>query len=463
MSVVRVRAEHLYTGATWLSPAFVEIGADGFVAAVYETLPAAWNGAAIDRVAGYLVPGLPNVHSHAHQRALAGRTERVSADGSGGSLWTWREQMYACVARLDPDSFEAIAEQAYVEMLKAGFTTVGEFHYVHHDQAGVRYANPAELSERVLAAAEVGIALTLLPVFYAAGGVNREPLDEQRRFVHADPDEYLALVERLAAFQRDTVRVGIAPHSVRAVDAERLSALMAAVGSRAVPIHIHVCERREEVEESIASLHRSPVDWLQETVGIDGRWTLVHATHCSDGERASIAAAGATVALCPATEANLGDGIFPLRDYVGAGGRWAVGTDMNHAINAVDELRTLELGQRLVHERRAILCRAGDERTSRPGRVLFDQALHNGAAALAHETGLATAGYRADFVVLDPEHPSLAGHSPETVLDAWIFSSTSNPVRDVMVAGKWVVRDGHHPREDEVLDRFRRALATVFA
>lgn len=229
-----------------------------------------------------------------------------------------------------------------------------------------------------------------------------------------------------------------------------------------LPIHIHVAERREEVEECLASLGARPIEWLLDRVGIDERWTLIHATHCSEAERRGMAASGAVVGLCPATEANLGDGLFPLPEYHADGGSWAVGTDSNTAVSLVDELRTLELGQRLRHERRDILTSLGSEGTEHPGPALLGQALLSGARSVGQPIGALESGLRADFVVLDPENVSLAGHSTETVLDAWILAATANPVHDVMVAGNWVVRGGHHERETDILKRFRRVLEALW-
>jgi formimidoylglutamate deiminase len=458
----RFRADHLYTTSGWMTPGYFEIDEEGRFSVVAPEPPPEAGFEGITSVRGFVVPGAINLHSHAHHRALAGRTERAS-EGQDDNLWTWRTQMYACAERIEPEDLEALAAQAYVEMLEAGYTTVAEFHYLHHDRSGRPYEDPAEMSTRILAAAgNVEIGITLLPVLYTSGGVGKPPLPEQRRFVHSDPDVYLSLVERLSqgAGDRSLMRLGMAVHSLRAVDEPNLRYVVdqAADLHPRSPIHIHVAERREEIEECLAGLGAAPIDWLIREVGIDKRWTLVHATHASRTERMAVAALGAVVGLCPETEADLGDGVFRLVAYVSDGGTWGIGTDTNQAVSVVQELRTLEHGQRLKHERQNILTDPSSEATAHAGRRLLDLTWAGGARSVDQAVGAIQVGKRADLVVLDPDHPSLIGHGTATVLDAWIFSSASSPIRDVMVAGRWVVRDGRHERREEVLRRFRRTI-----
>ena len=320
-------------------------------------------------------------------------------------------------------------------------------------------AGPEEPGGRRDARGPVGHAGSRLPHTPASTASG----DGEHELPPSELDAYLGLVESLARRAEPTQRVGIAPHSLRAVDETRLRHVLEwAAEQNGLPIHIHVAERREEVEECLASLGARPIEWLLDRVGIDERWTLIHATHCSEAERRGMAASGAVVGLCPATEANLGDGLFPLPEYHADGGSWAVGTDSNTAVSLVDELRTLELGQRLRHERRDILTSLGSEGTEHPGPALLGQALLSGARSVGQPIGALESGLRADFVVLDPENVSLAGHSTETVLDAWILAATANPVHDVMVAGNWVVRGGHHERETDILKRFRRVLEALW-
>jgi formimidoylglutamate deiminase len=459
----RYKIAHLHEPDGWLSPGYVQIDGAGWIRTVAGEAPDDWGESGFAELNGYVVPGMPNLHSHAHQRGLAGHAEGI-VGGTRSDFWSWRDQMYAFLNRLSPDNLEAIATQAFVEMLKAGFTSVGEFHYLHHDPAGRPYANPAELSERIVAAAErAGVAFTLLPVFYAHGGIGQPPEEGQRRFIHHDVGQFLALVERLKGLADDQplVQVGVAPHSVRAVSADELTELVAGVDEidPAAPIHIHVAEQLKEVDECLTRLGARPVAWLLGHADVNDRWTLIHATHITPEERRAIAASGATVGLCPLTEANLGDGIFPLVEYQRDDGRWGIGADSNTAISLVDELRTLDYGQRLAHRHRHPLVTPGSPLTERPGRRLFDLAVAGGTAALAQPVGLIRPGMRADLVELDPKAAALAGQTPETVLDGWVFATTSNIVRNVMVAGTWIIRDGRHADEDRVLERFRAAIS----
>ncbi|GAA0567690.1 formimidoylglutamate deiminase [Caenispirillum bisanense] len=412
-----------------------------------------------ETVAGIALPGLANLHSHAHQRAIAGLGER---SGSGGdSFWSWREAMYRAVARLDPEDFEAVATQLYVEMLKAGYTAVAEFHYLHHAPDGRPYADPAEMAHRVAAAAQAaGMPLTLLPVHYAASGFGGLPPTEgQRRFIH-DLDGFLRLTESLRAAYagRDDVVVGIAPHSLRAVPGQELQALAAATPDG--PIHIHIAEQTREVDDCLSHTGRRPVGWLLENLPVDGRWCLIHATHVTAEEVAGMARAGCVVGLCPTTEANLGDGLFPAEDYFAAGGAFGIGSDSHISVSPVEELRWLEYGARLTHRRRTVLAGGPDRST---GRTLFETAAAGGARACGFATGALAVGRRADVVVLDDAHPLLAGRSGDAVLDSWIFAGNAALVRHVYIAGRAVVRDGRHPLEDQAARRFTPVLERLFA
>ncbi|HEV2108777.1 MAG TPA: formimidoylglutamate deiminase [Thermomicrobiales bacterium] len=464
----RYRAAHLHQPDGWLSPGYLEIDDTGIIANVASERPDTWPDHEIRHLDGYVLPGMANLHSHAHQRGLAGRAEGIPGGAGRDDFWSWRTRMYAFIGILTPEDLEAIAAQAYVEMLKAGFTAVGEFHYLHHDRDDRPYANPAELSERILAAAgETGIALTLLPALYTHGGIGRLPTSAQRRFVHDDLDDFLSLVEQLLTLTAGDPlrRIGVAPHSLRAVSAENLTQLTEGIASvhPDAPIHMHVAEQTGEVNECLAALGARPLEWLLDHVDVDERWTLIHATHCTPAEWQAVIELGATGGLCPITEANLGDGLFPLRDYGRDGGRWGIGTDSNIAINLADELRVLDYGQRLFHQQRNILVTPGHETTEQPGRLLYDTALAGGARAVGQPIGTIRPGMRADLVELDPDAIPLIGHRPETALDGWIFGGGGPVVRNVMVAGNWVVRDGRHPRERDVLDRFRVTIGALAA
>jgi formimidoylglutamate deiminase len=447
---VKLFATDALTSSGWTRDVLIEIAADGTIARVLEDRRAE----GVERVAGPLIPGMPNLHSHAFQRAIAGRTGSPNSDGD--SFWTWRREMYAFLERVDADEFEAIAAQAYVEMLKAGYTAVAEFHYVHHDPRGRPYADPAELARRIAAAADrTGIGLVLLPVFYAhAGFGGLLPAESQLRFVHS-VEAYARLVDILS---RDAANagwsLGVAPHSLRAVTPDELAAITA-LAPRAMPIHIHAAEQANEVADCVAWSGARPIEWLLEHAGVDARWCIVHATHMTADETRRLAESGAVAGLAPTTEADLGDGTFPARAYLGAQGAFGIGSDSNTIIDPFAELRQLEWSQRLAGQARNVLAR--DD--SPVGRSLYTGATHGGARALASAAGAIAPGCRADFVVLDVDDPGLAGQGADTLLDAAIFGPCRQPVRDVMVAGKWVVRDGHHPFEEAVLARYRTTLA----
>lgn len=436
--------------AGWASEVAIDIDARGTIARV---MPHA-TGSEGERVAGPLVPGMPNVHSHAFQRAFAGRTGR--ANEGGDSFWTWRSTMYAMLERIDADVFEAITAQAYVEMLQAGYTAVAEFHYVHHDPRGAPYADPAELAHRVMgAAADAGIALTLLPVFYAhAGFGGTPPTPGQRRFIHS-VDSFARLVASLA---RDAtahgVVVGVAPHSLRAATPGEIAAVVAAMPSDA-PIHIHAAEQEREVADCLAWSGLRPIEWLLEHAGLDARWCVVHATHMTAEETRRLAASHAIAGLAPTTEADLGDGVFPARAYVDAGGAFGVGSDSNTVVDPLAELRQLEWSQRILRRSRNILA----DIEQPVGHALYRRAASGGSVAVARRAGAIEEGLRADLVVLDAEEPALAGVPHDALLDAAIFGPCRRPVRDVMVGGRWVVREGHHPKEEAVLRRHRAAIA----
>jgi formimidoylglutamate deiminase len=429
--------------------------ADGMIASVAEG--AVRDGA--EPIAGIAVPGIPNLHCHAFQRAMAALAERRGPQAD--SFWTWREVMYRFLARLTPDDVEAIAAFAYMEMLEAGFTTVGEFHYLHHDIDGRPYADIGEMAARIaVASRQTGIGLTLLPSFYAYGGFGGAPTtDGQRRFING-PDRFLKLVERTRQIIAPMagVRVGIAPHSLRAVTPETLRVVCDAMPDG--PIHIHAAEQTKEVEDGITALGRRPVEWLLEHAGLDARWCVIHATHTTEREVRALATSGATVGLCPLTEASLGDGIFAGADYLAAGGAFGIGTDSNIQIDAAAELRQLEYGQRLTHRSRNVMTTHEGEST---GRRLFSSALTGGARALQQPIGALAAGHRADIVLLDADHPDLASRQGDQWLDAWIFTAGRAAVRSVLVGGGTVVETGRHNMRTSIEARYRAVTAWLAA
>ncbi|MBS0255337.1 MAG: formimidoylglutamate deiminase [Proteobacteria bacterium] len=444
-------AEALLPGG-WARNVRIEV-MDGRFANVAADMPAQPG----DEVLPMALPGLPNLHSHAFQRGMAGLAERRGPGAD--SFWTWREVMYRFLDRLGPEDLFAIAAMAYVEMLEGGFTRVGEFHYLHHDPAGQAYAGAAMAEALAGAAAESGIALTLLPVFYAhAGFGGTAPGPGQRRFI-CTIDGYARLREASGAaiaHLPDAV-LGCAPHSLRAVTAGELSALIGLAGDG--PVHIHVAEQQAEVEACLAHHGARPVEWLLGAAPVDRRWCLVHATHMTEAETRALAASGAVAGLCPITEANLGDGLFPAPAYLAAGGAWGVGSDSNVLVSAAEELRWLEYGQRLAHQGRNLFAPAPGAST---GAALFAGALAGGGQALGMAGGIAP-GRPADFLCLNAAHPALTGAGGDGWMDGWIFAAGGQPVDRVWRAGRAVVSQGRHHARDGIVARYRATLAGLAA
>ncbi len=427
----------------WTENVRLEITPTGDLAASGPGAPEKAEG-----LSGTVLPGMPNIHSHAFQRAMAG----------------WREVMYHFVGKIGPDDLQAIAAQLYVEMLKAGYTSVAEFHYLHHDRDGTPYADRATMSEAIVAAAaEAGIGLTLLPVLYQTGGFDGRSLGEAQRRFFNETDDFADLFFELARRHDGDPQIdfGVAFHSLRAVSVDTFKALLPELNDLAIlaPRHIHIAEQTREVEECVAARGCRPVEWLLDNVDPDPTWCLVHATHLTPEETRRLAKTSAIVALCPTTEANLGDGVFPFADFAAGEGRWGVGSDSHISVNPMEELRLLEYGQRLVLHERNIAGRSlagSGERSS--GRALWEAAALNGAIATGRDIGALAPGKRADLVVLDDEAPALYGRHADTLLDALIFAGNGNPIRDVMVGGNWVVREGRHVREGDILTRFRATI-----
>ncbi len=433
----------------WRSHVQVTV-ADGLIGDVAADVPPGPE----DERHGPAIPGLANLHSHAFQRGMAGLAERA---GEGAdSFWTWREAMYRFVDRLDPEGLNAIAALAYAEMLESGFTRVGEFHYLHHDRDGQPYADRAAMSRAIAEAArESGIALTLLPVFYAhAGFGGTPPTPGQRRFIH-DLDGYAALLEGAgrAMADLDGAVLGIAPHSLRAVTPEQLSHVAALLPE--APVHIHIAEQMAEVEACLGWSGQRPVQWLFDHAPVDNRWCLVHATHVTDAELESIARAGAVVGLCPITEANLGDGLFPARAFLDKGGRIGVGSDSNVEIDAAAELRLLEYGQRLHHRGRNLLASGPGQST---GGSLWRASRLGGAQALGGEAQGIAPGQPADIVAFRQDDVALIGRRDDALLDSWIFAGGKALVDTVWRHGIKRVSEGRHVARPAIEARYRRTL-----
>jgi len=395
-------------------------------------------------------PGIANLHSHAFQRAMAGLAERQGDPAD--SFWTWREAMYRIATRFDPDSLHAVASQLYAEMLEAGYTRACEFHYLHHAPDGRAYDDPAAMSAALIRAAhDTGIRLTLLPVLYMTGGFDGRALSPRQQRFGFDVDGYLRLFESLRAQQGDMLRVGCALHSLRAVPERAMREVLAALPGD-TPIHIHVAEQIGEVQDCLAIRGARPVEWLLANAEVDRDWTLVHATHLDEGEIAGIARRGAVVALCPTTEANLGDGLFPMREFLAADGRWGIGSDSHISVSPVEELRWLEYGQRLLSRHRNIVA---DAASPSVGATLLRGVDESRASA----TGF---GDRDDeSVLLDADAPQFAGATDADIDDRWIFAGNRPLLREVRVGRETPVVDGRHRDRDAIAARYRAAIARL--
>jgi formimidoylglutamate deiminase len=411
-------------------------------------------------ISGAAIAGMPNVHSHAFQRAMAGLAEHRSTNDD--SFWSWRETMYEHAARMSPECLNAIAAQLYADMLKTGYTAVCEFHYLHNQPDGRPYDDPATMCQAVLdAATTAGIGLTLLPTLYQTADFGAAPpLPRQRQFT-LETRRYVDLLERC----RDAVQhsaqlgVGIAFHSLRAVPPASMRAVLDARGDCRT-IHIHVAEQEREVTSALEHLGRRPVEWLLENAGVDRRWCLVHATHVTEAEVAGMAEARAIVGLCPTTEANLGDGIFPLEAWLGRGGAFAIGSDSHISLSPCEELRWLEYQARLARRQRNVLV--GDRARS-SGAMLWRHACEAGARATGRNIGSLEVGRRADVVVLDLDSTLFAGRSDDDIIDTFVFSGPADAVRDVMVGGRWLVQDGRHFAETAIAAGYRRAIQKLMS
>ena len=459
MSEPRYHASSALLPEGWADDVLISVDARGSISSL-ETDAAPPAGSI--RMPGPVLPGMANLHSHAFQRAMAGLGEEAASAGRD-SFWTWRETMYRFLERLGADEVGAIAARLYLEMLKAGYTTVGEFHYLHHQTDGTPYDDPAEIAHRVVdASRRTGIAMTLLPVLYAHGGFGETPPSAgQRRFIN-DAEGYMRLWETLSGTCGDALRLGIAPHSLRAVSDDVLAQVLAAVEriDASVPVHIHIAEQVREVDECLAWSGSRPVDWLLRHFPVNSRWCLVHATHVTAGEIAGIARSGAVAGLCPTTEANLGDGMFPLGAFLKSSGIFGIGSDSHVSTSPVEELRWLEYVQRLRRRRRCVVTTQDGKHT---GETLWRTALKGGARALGQPISGLKPGCHADFICLDPDHPSLIGRRGGRLVDSFIFAGNGNPVTDVVVRGRHVIAGGRHVFEKEIDRDYRDALVSLMA
>jgi formimidoylglutamate deiminase len=445
----------------WADRVLIAVADDGVIASVAANVIGGDSDA--ERLNGPVIPGMPNLHSHAFQRAMAGLTQKAGPEGD--SFWAWRELMYRFLARLTPDDVEAIATELYIEMLEAGYTSVAEFHYLHHDPAGQPYANPVEMAERIRAAADTaGIRLTLLPVFYAHsnfGGL--VPTPGQRRFI-SDSDRFSRMLDVLGPVLHENPmqRLGVAPHSLRAVTPEELQCVLehCARLDDAMPIHIHAAEQQKEVDDCVACFGMRPVQWLLDNVAMNERWCVIHATHMNESETAGLASSKSVAGLCPTTEGDLGDGLFNAKAFLAHDGQFGIGGDSHAAVDPFLELRLFEYGQRISHQQRNVF---GLARAESFGGRLYRDACSGGAHALGQRVGAIAADHHADWIVLDESDLAIAGRRGDELLDSAIFGPAGAPVRDVMVGGRWSVRDGVHARSGQSATRYRATLNRLLA
>jgi len=457
----------LWAPRAWLSPAggpsgwreqvLLRIGGDGCWSEIADGVAPP---ADAERVAGPLLPGLVDAHSHAFQRAFAGLAERREAQAD--DFWSWRDRMYRVALRITPEELSAVAAQLHVELLAGGYTQVCEFHYLRHDRDGTPYADPLRLTWALAdAAAEAGIGLTMLPVLYERAGF-REPRlrDDQRRFAMGAADVWRA-AGAINAARRPLLNAGVAIHSLRAAAPESIVTLQRLAGAFDGPIHIHVAEQTAEVDDCLAATGARPIEWLARERLLDRRWQLVHATHATPGEIDVVAAAGAGVVICPSTEANLGDGFADLPGWLRAGVPMTLGSDSHVCRDALEELRWLEYGQRLLHRRRNVGA-APEQGSASTAERLFDRAVRGGAAAAGLPAWGLTVGARADALVVDGEAASLLGMPPGQWLDALVFSGPARPWRDVMVAGRWAIVNHRHPAQQDIAGRCAAAMQAIW-
>lgn len=408
------------------------------------------------RLAGPVIPSIANLHSHAFQRAMAGLAE-VAGDPQD-SFWTWRDLMYRMVRRLTPEQVGDIAASLYIDMLKGGYTQVAEFHYLHHDASGAPYAGDDMLQQLIAAADTAGIGLTLLPVLYSYSGFGAQaPLPGQRRFIQQS-DDYLHQQQRLAKMLAGKPRHnrGLCFHSLRAVSETQMQEVLTA-SEPSLPVHIHVAEQEKEVNDCLAWSGERPVCWLFNRFDVDARWCLIHATHLDDSEVRRLAASQAVAGLCPTTEANLGDGIFPAVDYLAQSGRWGIGSDSHVSLSALEELRWLEYGQRLRDRRRN---RIVTPHQASVGDLLWRGAALGGAQACGTAMGELAVGKRADWLVL-ADDAWLSSVEESALLNRWLFAGRTDQIRDVWVAGRAVIENGHHAAEERCAARFKLAMAAL--
>ncbi|NVK23218.1 MAG: formimidoylglutamate deiminase [Kangiellaceae bacterium] len=447
-------AKHILLDEGWANDVLLKVDCNGVIQEIkpQSRIDHQFDG---ELISGSVIPGMVNNHSHAFQWAMAGLAEQSGQDSD--SFWTWRNAMYNFVGKVTPDDLRIIASALYMQMLKAGYTSVGEFHYLHHDISGTHYSNQAEMSLQLFEAAkQSGIGMTLLPVFYRYAGFGEQPANQgQKRFIH-DQEAYANLLSKISFLAKEyNQNFGIAPHSLRAVSGSDIKFAINTLDSldRKAPIHIHIAEQVKEVSDCIAHYSQRPVDWLMKQFELNERWCLVHATHMTEQETFEVAQSKAVVSVCTTTEANLGDGFFNMMDYKKHQGRWSVGSDSHITVSATEELRWLEYQQRLMNKSRTLLV---DGDFSSNGHWLWTQAAIGGAQSLNRQAGKLKVGHKADWLELDNNSIALIGKKDNQLIDALIFNKQAacNPIKAVWVNGQQYVEHGKHKAEAEIMKQF---------
>lgn len=446
----------LYQDNQWISPAYVTIDKNGKISYLSDVPP--HNTQTIEVVEGYVLPGFQNAHSHAFQYAMAGIAERHSGAANPDDFWSWRNAMYQLALHVNPTQMEAIATMLYTEMLRHGYTSVAEFHYVHHDTDGTPYANQAELGERLIAAAQrVGIKITLVPIFYQKGGFGMAPTEGQKRFISSDFDSYMQLLSasQTAANKYTYASVGAGIHSLRAVEPAAIQKTCEAIPDN-TPIHIHVAEQLKEIEDAKSYLGMRPVEWLLNHVALNKNYHLVHATHLTDNEAKDLAKTQANVVVCPSTEGNLGDGLFPLRKYQEYQGQWSIGTDSHVGLSPLEELRWLDYGQRVTtHQRNSFYS---PEQTD-SGRYALSMATFAGRLAMGqYTTQFFAVGQSFDAVVMDANYPLFAVTSLENLLSTIIYTGDSTAALGTIVNGEWKIQHQKHSNQVNIVNNFKQVI-----
>jgi formimidoylglutamate deiminase len=437
------------SGETW-----VELDDDGKIAGFLNEKP---KDGAIEYIEGYAIPGFQNAHSHAFQYAMAGLAEIHSTAQTPDDFWSWREAMYNIALGINPEQMEAIATMLYSEMVRHGYTSVAEFHYVHHDKNGEHYSNLAEMGERLISAAKTaGIRITLVPMFYKNGGFGKAATEGQRRFLSKSVDEYQKLLEATEQVAKNHAHanVGFGFHSLRAVDKDAIQNALQFADEK--PIHIHIAEQKKEIEDSVAFSEKRPVEWLYENAEVNDRWHLVHATHLNDAELSLILKSKANAVLCPTTEGNLGDGIFRLREFIAQKGNWSIGTDSHIGIDPKEELRLLDYGQRLIsHKRNTFYSQENGD----SGLFGYHESLISGRKAMGNpNTEYFKIGAPFDSVIIDANFPLIATSSLQRVMSTYIYSGDATANLGTMVNGEWMVKFNHHNNVIDIRRRFAETL-----